>query len=67
MNEFFKTIIGKCFLYMLLCICIFASITFASMFVLNNFDVLKWDIFWRLVIVWVSLVITWLVSLANRE
>ena len=66
MNEFFKSIIGKCFLYMVLCICVFTLITFTSMFVLNNFDVLNWDRFFRIVIVFFSLVITWIVSLGNE-
>ncbi len=66
MNEFFKSIIGKCFLYMVLFICIFTLITLTSMFVLNNFDILKWDRFFRLVIVFFSLVITWIVSLGNE-
>ena len=66
MNEFFKSIIGKCFLYMVLCICVFTLITLTSMFVLNNFDILKWDRFFRLVIVFFSLVITWIASLGNE-
>ena len=61
MNEFFKSIIGKCFLHIVLCICIFALITFASMFVFNRFDILKWGILFRFAIVFFSLVITWIV------
>jgi len=41
MKEFFKTIIGKCILYMLLCVCFFA-LTYAFIWLISK------DLFWCL-------------------
>jgi hypothetical protein len=42
MKEFFKSTIGKCFSYTLLCIFIFAAMTLIGCFVAGNTNVFEW-------------------------
>ena len=50
MNEFFKSVVGKCFSYTLLCICFFAAMTLIGCFIAGNTDVLGWRYDGRVVI-----------------
>ena len=66
MKEFFKSIIGKCFLYTLLGIFVFASIILLGCFVAGNADFLKWHGVYRFVIIVFTIAITGIV-IVNRE
>ena len=58
MNEFFKSVVGKCFLYTLLGIFIFASLTLFGCFISGNTDVLEWHGLYRYMIIVLSVVLT---------
>ena len=66
MNEFFKSIIGKCFLYTLLCIFVFASLTLLGCFIVGNTNVFEWHEIGRFVLVVISIAITMLVIYINE-
>ena len=66
MNEFFKSVIGKCFLYTLLCVCIFAVMTMIGMFVIGNTKIFEWETPWRFAVVLFTLFASAIV-IANIE
>ena len=42
MNKFFKSTVGKCFLYTLLCIFVFAVLILLGCFIAGNTNVFEW-------------------------
>jgi hypothetical protein len=56
MKEFFKSTIGKCFLYTLLCIFIFTATTLIGCFVAGNTNVFEWPSAGRMGVIAVSTV-----------
>ena len=66
MNRFFKTVIGKCFLYTLLCIFIFASLILLGCFVAGNTNIFEWNEIGRFMIVVISIGVTFLLFSLNE-
>mgnify|MGYP003640370105 CR=1 len=66
MKKFFKTVIGKCFLYTLLCICIFATLILLGCFVAGNTNVFEWHELGRFMITVISIGITFLLFSINE-
>ena len=66
MNEFFKSTLGKCFLYTLLCICVFSVNTLIGMFIAGNTNLFEWHEIGRFVLVVISIAITMLVVYINE-
>ena len=66
MNRFFKTVIGKCFLYTLLCIFIFASLILLGCFVAGNTNIFEWNEIGRFMIVVISIGVTFLLFSINE-
>jgi hypothetical protein len=66
MNKFFKTIIGKCILYMLLCVFVFASLILLGFFIAGNTNIFEWHEVSRFVIVVLSIGITVLLFTFNK-
>ena len=50
MNEFLKKVIGKFFLYTLLCLVVFGVFTLLACFIAGNFNVFQWDLIGRIFI-----------------
>ena len=63
----FIRVIGKYILYMLLYLCIFTTITLISMFVTNSFNVFEWWIYAKLMLLYFSWFITFLIFLVNED
>lgn len=66
MNEFFKSIIGKCFLYTLLCVCIFGAILIVSMFIIGNTNIFEWETPWRFAVILFTF-FAYAITIANIE
>ena len=66
MKEFFKSKIGKCFLYTLLCICFFAAMTLIGMFVTGKTNVFEWTVSGRVGVI-VSTVVVSFLTILNKE
>ena len=58
MNESFKKLLSKCFLYTLLGICFFALITLIGCFVAGDTNVFEWNYNGRVVITILSIALT---------
>jgi hypothetical protein len=67
MNEFFKSVVGKCFLYTLLCICIFASLILLGCFVAGNTNVFEWQEIGRCLIAIIGIVLCVSIILAKEQ
>ena len=58
--------VSKYFLYTLLCICIFASMTLIGMFVTGNTNVFEWTVSGRMGVI-VSTVVVSFLTILNKE
>ena len=67
MNRFFKTVIGKCFLYTLLCICIFAALILLGCFIAGNTNVFEWQEIGRFSIAMIGTVLCVSVIVVNEQ
>jgi hypothetical protein len=66
MKEFFKSTIGKCFLYTLLCICIFTAMTLIGCYVAGNTNVFEWYSSMRFLIIASSIALTGYVIISKE-
>ena len=58
MNDFFKSRLGKCFLYTLLYICIFLTLILFGCFISGNTNIMEWQEIGRFLITLISLAVT---------
>tara|TARA_R110000787_G_scaffold260143_1_gene365404 strand:+ start:275 stop:481 length:207 start_codon:yes stop_codon:yes gene_type:complete len=58
MNKFFKSTIGKCILYTLLCIFIFLTLILLGCFIAGNTNVFEWQEASRLLATLISIAVT---------
>lgn len=58
MNEFFKSIIGKCFLYTLLFVGVFSSLILLGCFIAGNTNVFEWAEIGRFLTALISVAVT---------
>jgi hypothetical protein len=58
MNEFFKSIMGKCFLHTLLCTCIFLTLILLGCFIAGNTNVFEWAEIGRFLVTLISVAVT---------
>ena len=58
MNKFFKSIIGKCFLYTLLFVGVFSALILFGCFIAGNTNVFEWQEIGRFLVTLISVAVT---------
>lgn len=66
MNKFLKSVIGKCFIYTTLYICIFLTLILFGCFIAGDTNVFEWHVFSRYLVILISIAITFGVII-NKE